>query len=107
MTIAAFQIEHVNLVERIPRLSFALKDQRLAIRGEITLAAPPAFEDELPRVGEKARFGQSIAVRSESGGVGCNQSHQRDEMQIHELGIFDGTRGRSNGKSCRGNAWAR
>ena len=58
MAVAAFEIEEVDLVERILRLAFALEDERLAVRREITFATAFALEDELACVGDELRFGR-------------------------------------------------
>ena len=44
LRVARFQVEHVDLVEWIVRLPLALKDQRLAVRREVTFAAAFPFK---------------------------------------------------------------
>tara|TARA_B100000678_G_scaffold23626_1_gene17975 strand:+ start:1332 stop:1727 length:396 start_codon:yes stop_codon:yes gene_type:complete len=51
--VAGFEIERVNLVERIASLPFALKDQLGAVGAEVAFAAAPALEGELPDTREK------------------------------------------------------
>src|SRR5262245_34434635 len=53
MSITRREVENVNLVKWIVRHAFALKDQRLAIGGEVSLAAPFSFEDQLASVGKE------------------------------------------------------
>ena len=60
-------MKDVNLVEGIPGFAFALKNQTLAVRGEVPLSAASAFEDELARVRKKTVFSGGIGARSEKG----------------------------------------
>jgi len=50
VAIAGFKVEDVNLVKRVVRFAFALKDQRFAVGREITFAAAPSFKGELADV---------------------------------------------------------
>ncbi len=77
VTVAIRQIENVNLVKWVPRLAFALENQRLAVRRKITLTTAPALEGELADVGEKAGFAASL-------GVGGQQTRRR--AQNHDRG---------------------
>ena len=51
--VAGFEIERVNLVERIVSLAFTLKDQLGAVGAKVAFAAAPTLEGELPDAGEK------------------------------------------------------
>src|SRR6266536_2368749 len=62
MAVPRFQIENINLIKRIFRLSFALKNQRLAVRGKITFAAAAAFESELAEIRKEPRFAVGMQV---------------------------------------------
>src|ERR1043166_6001388 len=70
--IAGCQAEHVNLVEWISRLAFALKNQRFAVRRKVPFPAAPSFENELPGVGEKEPF---------PGGTGFGLLHRTDACE--------------------------
>ena len=50
VAVAGFQVEHINLVEWVTRLAFALENQRLAVGRKVTFAAASAFEGELANV---------------------------------------------------------
>jgi hypothetical protein len=45
--IAGFQVQRVDLIERVARLTLALKDECPTIRGEVSLATAAPFIDEL------------------------------------------------------------
>jgi hypothetical protein len=51
MTVAGFQVEQVDLIERIARFAFALKDEGATIMRKIAFPTPPAFKGELTNVG--------------------------------------------------------
>ena len=54
--IARFEIQNIDLVERVARFPFGLKNELLTVRRKISFAAAPAFENELARIGDEARF---------------------------------------------------
>ena len=56
VAVAGFEVQEVNLVERVARLAFALKNQGLSFGRKITFTAAPAFESELANVRQKLRF---------------------------------------------------
>jgi len=56
MRIARFQIEQINLVERIVRVTFALKYQRFAVGGEVPFSTSFSFKGQLPDASKKLRF---------------------------------------------------
>jgi hypothetical protein len=56
MTVATFEVENVNLVKRIVRFAFALKNERLALGRKISFATAPALEGKLADIGEEPRF---------------------------------------------------
>ena len=70
VAVAALQIQQMDLVKWIRGIAFTLKDQRLAIRGEVTLAAAPPFKDQLPRVGEQTGLGFGGGLGRRAGGGG-------------------------------------
>src|SRR5207244_3048869 len=81
------EIQNVNLVERIIRLAFALKDERLAIGREITFTAATSFEDKLSDVGEESgllfvRFGLGLDM-NETEAKG--EKEQSGEIEFHEM----------------------
>src|SRR5262245_6344069 len=56
VNITGREIKDVNLIKRISRFAFALKDQRLAVGRKIAFTAATAFVNQLPNVREELRF---------------------------------------------------
>src|SRR5688572_28527620 len=68
---ASFHIEHIDLVKRVVRLPFALKNQRLAVGRKITLSAPRSFKRDLTRIGYERVFRLCRHRRHPASQQGC------------------------------------
>src|SRR5262245_19800361 len=61
--IPVFEVESVDLVERVIRFAFALKHHRLSVRREVALPCAPAFEGELANVRKEIRLREGLRCR--------------------------------------------
>jgi hypothetical protein len=57
------RIEHVDLVERIARVAFALEHEPLAVRRPVTLAGAFAFNGQTPHAAEETSFWRTCRGR--------------------------------------------
>ena len=86
MTVAAFEIEEIDLVEWVFRFAFALEDERRPVRRELAFTTTLAFKDKVARVGEKLRFGTDWLICgterscSQNGGGECPGNDLKSQL---------------------------
>jgi hypothetical protein len=75
------------LVKRIVRLTLALEDQCLPIRGEVPFPTAPPFEDQLPCVREELAFARVLRTLNAKADqtAACRKQSEREEPEIHAL----------------------
>src|SRR4030095_5864609 len=94
MAVAGFQVEEIDLIERIAGFALALKNQGFAVRCEIAFATPLAFEGQPTDFGEEGMFGivggrtsRSVAQGTRGNGEDDDSSDgasSHDELSLSE-----------------------